>query len=80
MALNAAGYRTAGNQGNRPFSRDTVSGMLGNRFYLGFLPDGNDGWVKGKLEPFISEGLFNAVQAIRTARAKPRQTINANDL
>ena len=31
-ALNAAGYRTAGNQGNRLFSKDTVRGILTNRF------------------------------------------------
>jgi site-specific DNA recombinase len=78
IALNVAGYRTAGNQGNRPFSKDTVKGMLTNRFYLGYLPDGNDGWIKGKHEPFISEEIFNAVQEIRAKRGKPRQTINAH--
>ncbi len=28
QTLNAAGYRSAGNQGNRPFSKDTVTGIL----------------------------------------------------
>ena len=78
VALNGAGYRTAGNQGNRPFSKDTVNGVLRNRFYLGYLPDSNDGWVKGKHDPFISEDLFNAVQGIRTVRREPRQTVNAS--
>lgn len=77
VALTTAGYRTAGNQGNKPFSKDTVKGMLTNRFYLGYLPDGNASWIKGKHEPFISEELFNAVQEIRAKRSKPRRTINA---
>jgi site-specific DNA recombinase len=48
VALNASGCRTAGNRGNRPFTKDTVRDMLRNRFYLGELHDGNGGWVKGK--------------------------------
>ena len=73
QALNAAGYRTAGNQGNRPFSKDTVRGMLTNRFYLGYLPDGNGGWVKGKHQPFIDEELWNQVQEVRERnRRAPR--------
>ena len=43
VALNGADYRTAGNQGNGLFSKDTVGGILTNRFYLGELPDGNGG-------------------------------------
>ena len=78
VALNTAGYRTAGNQGNRPFSRDTVKGMLTNRFYLGYLPNENDGWIKGKHKPFICEDIFNAMLGIRAKRSKPRQTINAS--
>ncbi|MCK4354444.1 MAG: recombinase family protein, partial [Dehalococcoidia bacterium] len=54
VALNEKEYRAAGNQGNRPFSRGTTRGMLTNRFYLGYLPDGNGGWVKGKHEAFTS--------------------------
>jgi len=65
VALNAGGYRTAGNQGNRPFSRDTVRDMLQNRFYIGELPDGSNGWIKGKHQPFISEELFNMAQEQR---------------
>ena len=33
IALNAAGYKTSGNQGKHPFCKDTVSYMLQNRFY-----------------------------------------------
>ena len=43
-ALNAAGYRTTGNRGRNLFSKDTVSPMLQNRFYVGELPDGMGGW------------------------------------
>src|SRR5262249_50960696 len=38
-ALNAAGYRTAGNMRRGVFTKDTVRDMLGNRFYLGELPE-----------------------------------------
>ena len=47
-ALNAVGYRTAGNQGNGPFSKDTVRGMLMNPFYIGKLTDGNGGTIEAK--------------------------------
>jgi hypothetical protein len=73
-ALNTAGYRTAGNQGNRPFSRDTVRDMLQNRFYLGKLPDGNNGWIKGKHEPFIGEELFNAAQEQRARKQRSKSS------
>ncbi|MBA7694451.1 hypothetical protein ES703_103061 [subsurface metagenome] len=69
QTLNATGYRTAGNQGNRPFSKDTVRGLLTNRFYLGYLPDGNGGWVKGKHKAFIDEELWSQVQEMRRRNA-----------
>ncbi|MCJ7792240.1 MAG: recombinase family protein [Dehalococcoidia bacterium] len=73
QALNAAGYRTAGNQGNRPFSKDTVRGMLQNPFYIGQLSDGNGQWLKAKHKPFISEDLWNQVQEARERnRRAPR--------
>jgi DNA invertase Pin-like site-specific DNA recombinase len=70
-ALNTEGYRTAGNQGNQPFSSDTVRGILNNRFYLGELPDGNGGYIKGKHEPFINQALWDAAQE---ARARNRRS------
>jgi len=45
-ALNAAGYRTTGTHGSRPFSKDTVKDMLKNRFYIGYIPDGKGGWLE----------------------------------
>lgn len=35
--------RIDGNQGNRPFTKDTVKGILTNKFYIGYLPDGDHG-------------------------------------
>jgi hypothetical protein len=73
QALNAAEYRTAGNQGNRPFSKDTVRGILQNPFYIGQLSDGNGQWLKAKHKPFISEDLWNQAQQARARnRRAPR--------
>jgi len=69
-ALNSAGYRTAGNQGRHPFSKDTAKGMLQNRFYLGELPDGNGGWLQGQHKPFIDEPLFAQAQEWRQRNRK----------
>ena len=69
IALNAADYRTAGNQKHHLFSKDTVRGILPNRFYLGYLPDGNGGWVKGKHQAFIDEELWSQVQEARRRNA-----------
>jgi site-specific DNA recombinase len=68
QALNTAGYRTAGNRGNRPFAKDSVRDMLKNRFYLGELPDGNGGWLKGKHQPFINREVFDRAQGERAKR------------
>ncbi len=65
MALNEKGYRSTGTHGPRPFSKDTVRGMLTTRFYLGYIPDGNGGWMRAKHEPFIDSELFEAVQLKR---------------
>jgi len=75
VALNATGYRTAGNQGNGPFSKDTVKDMLQNRFYVGELTNGNNGWVKGNHDPFIDLHLFETAQEMRVRGRRPRRTI-----
>jgi hypothetical protein len=76
QALNIAGCRTTGTHGSRPFSKDTVKDMLTNRFYIGYIPDGNGGWINGKHEPMINEELFNAAQRARERRCRVRNTIN----
>ena len=58
-ALNTAGYRTAGNRGRNPFTKDTVNRLLQNRFYLGQLPDGQGGWMDGAHQPVLDEEIFN---------------------
>lgn len=45
MALNASGYRTTGTHGSRLFSKDTAKDMLKNRFFVGYISDGNGGWM-----------------------------------
>jgi site-specific DNA recombinase len=69
QSLNSAGYRTAGNQGRGLFAKDTVRGMLTNKFYLGYLPNGNREWCKGKHEAFIDEQLWNQAQEMRRRNA-----------
>lgn len=63
--LNEAGYRTTGNRGRNPFTKDTVRALLTNRFCLGSLPDGKGGWVTGKHRPVIDQELFEAAQEAR---------------
>ena len=78
IALNAAGYRTAGNRGGRPFTKDTVRGMLINRFYIGELTDGNDGWVDGAHEPLVDVEVFDEAQRARRRRRSQPKTIRRN--
>ena len=74
ISLNAVGYRTTGTHGSRPFSKDTVKDMITNRFYVGYISDGNGGWAKAKHEPFIQQELFDTVQE---GRAKRRHSMNS---
>lgn len=48
ITLNTSGYSTTGTHGSRPFSKDTVKDVLKNRFYIGYIRDGNGGWLKAK--------------------------------
>ena len=63
--LSQMGFKTAGNQLNGAFSKDTLRGMLTNRFYLGEIPDGDDGWLLGKHEPLVELELWDRVQLAR---------------
>ena len=72
MAVNAEGYRTAGNSGGLAFTKDSVRGVLTNRFYVGELPNGENGWVDGRHEPLVPQETFEHVQEIRARnRSKP---------
>jgi len=59
------GYRTTGNRGANPFTKDTVCRILKNRFYLGELPDGQGGWLPGRHAPLVDADLFERVQTAR---------------
>jgi hypothetical protein len=65
ITLNAAGYRTTGTHGSRPFSKDTVKDMLNNKFYIGLLPDGNGGWLRAKHDPLVEQEVFEEAQGMR---------------
>ena len=67
-SLNNAGYRTTGNRGHNPFTKDTVCAMLQNRFYLGELPSNEDGWIQGVHDPLLDDGLFAAATESRQRR------------
>jgi site-specific DNA recombinase len=69
-ALNAAGYRTTGNRGRNPFTKDTVCVLLQNQFYLGELPDGQGGWVPGAHQPVLDAELFEQAQQARAANRR----------
>ncbi len=73
QALNAAGYRTQGNRGNNPFTKDTVCAILQNRFYLGELPGQQPGErVLGQHAAVIDRDIFDAAQEARERRATSR--------
>lgn len=74
QALNSAGYRTSGNRGANPFTKDTVRPILQNRFYLGELPDGEGSWIPGRHAAVIDEQLFmRAVVARERNATRPRR-------
>jgi len=80
QALNADGYRTSGNRGQNPFTKDTVRSILRNRFYLGELPDGNGGWLPGKHGLLIDQPLFARAESGRhanTNRAREVSTVRS---
>ena len=78
-ALNSAGYRTAGNQGTRLFSKDTVRGILTNRFYVGQLPGRESGWVDGRHAPLIPIETFDAAESARARnRHNPAKTTRSD--
>lgn len=59
-----------------PFARDTVRGMLANRFYLGEVPMFVPGssrrvraWVKGQHEPLIDVSVFEAARGCIEGRS-----------
>ncbi len=68
--INAKGYRTTGNQGSRPFSKDTVRGILLNRFYIGEIGDGSGGYIEAKHKSLIEETVWKEAQESRKRNRK----------
>lgn len=69
--LNEGGWRPKG-RGKRAlalWSKDTISDLLKNRFYLGEVRY-KGSWHPGQHEPIIDEELFNAVQRQRALRVR----------
>jgi DNA invertase Pin-like site-specific DNA recombinase len=69
QVLNEAGYRPRG-RGKRAlklFSKDTVTAMLQNRFYLGEVQYKGE-WFPGLHEPIIAPELFDRAQKARQKR------------
>jgi hypothetical protein len=58
-----------------PFTKETLQRLLGNRFYLGELPDGSGGWVRGKHAPMVPQELWDATQRARMRHRMNPQTI-----
>ncbi len=67
--LNATGAPTPR---GRPFSKDTVRGILSNAAYCGYVSGKRDTTLtnKGLHEPILSEELFMRVQEVRAWRAR----------
>jgi hypothetical protein len=68
--LNAAGYRSTGNRGRNPFTKDSVRPLLQNRFYLGQLPDGRGSWVQGQHDAVLDEDLYDAAVQARAGNRR----------
>ena len=78
--LNAQGHRT---HSGRRFSKDTISGMLSNPFYVGKASyrDGSTGITEiydGLHEPIISKEVWEKVQDVRTSRRTLSRAVQKN--
>jgi hypothetical protein len=77
-SLNDAGYRMVSkrHRDGYPFTKDTVTAMLQNRFYTGVVTLYGEevrdaqGQPVGKHEPIISQDLFDRVQAVVAGKAR----------
>ncbi len=67
--LNSLGHRTRSNWGVRPWSKDSVTALLRNPFYLGHTKY-HGKLLPGKHQPIISEELFARAQEVRKRRTR----------
>jgi site-specific DNA recombinase len=68
--MNRRGLTTIHKGKRVPFQKDTIRGILTNRFYLGFVTYKGEE-RQGTHPPAIDTGLWDQCQAIRTRRAAP---------
>jgi site-specific DNA recombinase len=76
--LNARGYRSAGNRGTVPLTKDTVRSILTNRFYVGEIRDGSGGWMAAAHDPLIPVELWERAQAARERNRKAKLGVAAS--
>jgi hypothetical protein len=83
--LNTRGYRMRSKRHPQgyPFTKDTLTAMLDNPFYAGWVTYTGDGYSKrtqtthlkpGKHPPILSQGLFERAVAVRAQRRNPGST------
>jgi len=78
-ALNDAGYRTSGHWGANLFTKDTVTPILGNRFYTGVVQYKGEWMDVGSHEAAIPVERWDRLQLIRHQRAGKRHTTKRTD-
>ncbi len=69
-ALNSAGHRMVSklHPEGHLFTKDTITAMLSNRFYVGDVRYG-DAWLPGKHDAIIDREVFDRVQAVHARKA-----------
>lgn len=72
--LNREGYKTTGNWGERPFTKDTVNRILKNEFYLGFTKYKGE-LFPGEHPPLVEKALFDKCQEVRAGRRNKSRAI-----
>lgn len=72
--LNAHGFHTTGNWGERPFTKDTITPLLRNQFYLGYVKY-KDTLLPGLHPALIDDELFDKCQAVRKSRGRQARSL-----
>ena len=67
ITLNSLCFKTTGLHDPRFFSKDTIKAMIKSKFFIGYVRDGEGGWLKAKHKPFVDPILFEEAQNIRGA-------------
>lgn len=80
--LNESGYRCESRDGTGLFSKDMISELLRNRFYIGETSYGakvkgqSRKWMEGNHDAIISRALFDKVQELRSTVAIKNKATN----